>query len=149
MGWDMKNIGFFILLVCSLMFILSLNIISQTKNDGWEEGSKLNKLFSTQKVDTLTGVIIQSSEVSPIRGMAKGILLLLKTDKDTVSVLLCPTWFTDLLNIKFKPKDEAVVEGCNAVCSGNHVFIASKLTANGIILQVRDDKGNPIWDRMR
>jgi hypothetical protein len=126
----------------------SLAIYAQTKTDGWEEGSKYNKLFST-KTDTVTGTVIKVVHASPMQGMAEGIQLLVKAGKDTVTVHLCPKWLGEYLNLNIQPNDDVVIEGCKAVCKGTSVFIASKLTANGIILQLRDEKGSPIWDRLR
>jgi hypothetical protein len=128
--------------------LLSLNIFSQTKTDGWEEGSRYNKLFSN-KIDTLSGVVIKVSHSTPMQGMAEGIELEVQSGKDTVTVQLCPKWMAEYLSLNIQPKDEVVIEGCKAVCKGTHIFMASKLTANTIILQLRDDKGIPIWDRLR
>ena len=127
---------------------ISLNIFSQTKTDGWEIGSRYNKLFSN-KIDTVTGVVIKVAHAVPMQGMAEGILLEVQSGKDTISVQLCPKWMGTLLNINIQPNDNVVIEGCKAVCKGAHVFMASKLTANSIILQLRDEKGLPIWDRLR
>ena len=127
---------------------LSLNIFSQTRTDGWEEGSRYNKLFSN-KIDTVSGVIIKVSFASPMQGMAEGIQLRVQSGKDTVTVQLCPKWMGEYLHLNIKPMDNVVIEGCKAVCKGTHVFMASKLTANDLILQLRDEKGVPIWDRLR
>ena len=127
---------------------LSLTIYSQNKTDGWEEGSRYNKLFSN-KLDTVTGTVIKVIHASPMQGMAEGIELQVKCGKDTVTVHLCPKWLGEYLNLNIQPKDDVVIEGCKAQCKGCQVFIASKLTANGIILQLRDEKGSPIWDRLR
>ncbi len=129
--------------------VISLNLFSQTKNDGWEEGSKYNKLFKITKIDTVTGFILQVENIPPLQGMASGIILKVKSGKDTLLVHVCPKWMGDLLNINLQSKDEVIIEGGQAKCNGNMVFIATKLTANGIILQLRDENGIPIWDRLR
>jgi hypothetical protein len=128
--------------------LLSLNIFPQAKTDGWEGGSRYNKLFSN-KIDTLTGFVIQIDHSTPMQGMSEGIQLRVQSGKDTVIVQLCPKWMGDYLNLNIKPKDEVIIEGCKAICKGFNVFMASKLTSNDIILQLRDEKGLPIWDRLR
>lgn len=135
--------------VCLFVSFISLNLFSQTKTDGWEEGSKYNKLFKITKIDTVTGFILQVENISPLQGMTQGIILKVKSGKDTLLVHVCPKWMGDLLNINLQSKDEVIIEGGQAKCNGNTVFIATKLTANGIILQLRDEKGTPIWDRLR
>jgi hypothetical protein len=136
------KIGFF------FAVFLSLNIFPQAKTDGWEEGSRYNKLYSN-KIDTLSGVVLKVIKATPMQGMAEGIQLQIQSGKDTVVVHLCPKWMGDYLNLNIQPKDEVVIEGCKAVCKGSHIFMASKLTANSIILQLRDEKGLPIWDKLR
>lgn len=133
--------------------ILSLTIYAQNKSDGWEEGSRYNRLFSIKKIDTVSGIIINISQAAPMQGMAEGIQLLVlckkDTVKDTIIVHLCPKWLSKYLNLDLPLKEVVSIEGCKAVCKGKPVFIASKLTSNGIILQLRDDNGIPIWDRLR
>ncbi|MCL5029666.1 MAG: hypothetical protein M1480_11705 [Bacteroidetes bacterium] len=135
--------------LCLFVSLISLNLFSQTKTDGWEEGSKYNKLFKITKIDTVTGYILQVENIPPMQGMTEGIILKVKSGKDTLIVHVCPKWMGDLLNIKLQPEDEVIIEGGNTKCNGNTVFMATKLTANGIILQLRDEKGTPIWDRLR
>ena len=135
--------------LCLCVSFISLNMFSQTKTDGWEEGSKYNKLFKITKIDTVTGFILQVENIPPMQGMAQGIILKVKSGNDTLLVHVCPKWMSDLLNINLQSKDEVIIEGGKAKCNGNTVFIATKLSANGIILQLRDDNGNPIWDRLR
>jgi hypothetical protein len=127
---------------------LSLNIFPQTKTDGWEGSSRYNKLFSN-KIDTVLGVVINVSLVSPMQGMSQGIQIQVLSGKDTVTVQLCPKWMGAYLKLNLQPKQQVIIEGCKAECKGVHVFMASKLTADTIILQLRDDKGSPIWDKMR
>ncbi len=128
---------------------ISFNLFSQTKSDGWEEGSKYDKFFKPVKIDTVIGSIIEVRDISPMKGMAEGVILQVKSGKDTVIVHVCPKWMADMLNINLKPKDDVEIEGCKATCNNEVVFMATKLTANGIILQLRDEKGTPIWDRLR
>ncbi len=127
---------------------LSMNIFPQTKTDGWEESGRYNKLFSN-KIDTVSGIVLNVLLASPMPGMAQGVQLQVLSGKDTVTVHLCPKWVGVYLNLNIQPKQQVVIEGCRAVCKGAHVFMASKLTADTIILQLRDDKGSPIWDKLR
>jgi hypothetical protein len=139
----------FNLKICLLFAaFLSINISAQTKTDGWEEGSRYNKLFSN-KTETVSGNVIKVSFVVPMAGMAEGIQLQVQSGLDTVIVQLCPKWMGEYLHLNIQPKDSVEIEGCKAVCKGTHIFMASKFVANGIILQLRDEKGSPIWDKLR
>ena len=140
-----------------ILFLLLLFVSSQTfpqnKTDGWEEGSRYNKYFNASKIDTVSGKILKIEDKAPMPGMASGIELLVlsvrDTVKDTLTVQICPKWMATNLNINLKVNDEVEIEGCKAVCNGAKVFMASRLVAPGIILQLRDEKGSPIWDRLR
>ena len=70
---------------------LSMNIFPQTKTDGWEESGRYNKLFSN-KIDTVSGIVLNVLSASPMPGMAQGIQLQVLSGKDTVTVHLCPKW---------------------------------------------------------
>jgi hypothetical protein len=142
------NIFNFLRMIVFFAAFLTLNNYSQTKTDGWEEGSRYNRLYSN-KTDTLTGIVLTVTHISPMPGMAEGVQLKVLSGTDTVTVQLCPKWMSTYLNLDIQPKQEVVIEGCKAICHGNHVFMASKLTANSLILQLRDEKGVPIWDRLR
>ena len=133
----------------SFLLLISVDLYSQTKTDGWEEGSRYNKYFKPAKMDTVTGKILRIENKAPMPGMAAGIELLVLSGKDTVTVQICPKWMAENLNINLKINDEVEIEGCKAVCNGATVFMASRLVAPGIILQLRDEKGSPIWDRLR
>ncbi len=131
------------------LLLFSTRLFSQTKTDGWEEGSRYNKHFTTSRVDTVTGKVLKVEEISPMPGMASGMELLVLSGKDSVLVQVCPKWMADNLHLSIKVNDDVEVEGCKAVCNGKKVFMASRLTAPGIILNLRDEKGSPIWDRLR
>ncbi len=142
------NIVKFVLFFSAILFF-SVELYSQNKTDGWEEGSKYNKHFNTAKVDTIAGKILKVEKKAPMPGMAMGIELIILRKKDTVTVQICPNWMAENLQINLKVNDEVEIEGCKALCNGKEVFMASRLVAPGIILQLRDEKGSPIWDRLR
>jgi len=136
--------------ICILFsVILSLNGLSQSKTDGWEEGSRYNRLFSYNNLDTLSGIIIRIAVTAPMQGMSEGIQVQVKTVTDTITVHLCPKWMSNIINLDLHPNDAVIIEGCKAVCKGAHIFMASKITYNNITYELRDEKGAPIWDKLR
>ncbi|MHB1687195.1 MAG: hypothetical protein ACYCVH_07465 [Ignavibacteriaceae bacterium] len=138
-----------VVVVCLLILMCSPVLLSQKRNDGWENGSKFNALFNAKNIDTLFGEIISVDSVLPMKGMTYGIQLVIKTGKETVTAILCPTWFTQCLNICLKPKDEIEVDGSRVIYEGKPIIIATRIICNGIILQMRNSQGHPIWDNMR
>jgi hypothetical protein len=135
--------------VCLLVIICSTTGISQKENDGWEDGSKFNSLFNTKTIDTVFGEIVSLDSVKPTKGMSYGIQLIVKTKKDTVTAVLCPTWFTKCLNICLKANDKIEIEGSRVTLNNKPIMIAARIICNGIILKMRNDKGHPIWDYLR
>ena len=136
-------------ILCSALLLFTDNLFSQNKTDGWEEGSQYNKYFRFGKVDTVTGKILKIEKKSPLPGMAEGVELHVLSGKDTAIVQLCPCWMAENLQLNLKVNDEVEVEGCKAMCNEVNILMATKLVAPGIILQLRDEKGSPIWDRLR
>ena len=135
--------------VCLLVIICSAIGIAQKENDGWEDGSKFNSLFNTKTIDTVFGEIVSLDSVKPTKGMSYGIQLIVKTKKDTVTAVLCPTWFTKCLNICLKANDKIEIEGSRVTFNNKPIMIAARIICNGIILKMRNDKGHPIWDYLR
>ena len=123
--------------------------LTQSKNDGWESGSEFNNLFNTKTIDTLSGEIVSIDSVQPGKGMCFGIQVVVKTKTETATVILCPTWFTQCLNICLKANDKIEIEGSRVVYNGKPIIIAQKIISNRIILQMRNSKGVPIWDYLR
>ncbi len=135
-------IGMLILMSAPYMF-------SQNAHDGWEEGSKFDNLFDINNIDTLQGEVVSVDSLVPMKGMSYGIKLIIKTSKETISAFIGPTWFTQCLHILIKPKDEVELTGSRVKFNGDSIIIASRIVSNRIILQLRNDKGQPIWDNMR
>ncbi len=135
--------------VCLLVIICSATCIAQKENDGWEDGSKFNSLFNTKTIDTVFGEIVSLDSVKPSNGMSYGIQLIVKTKTDTLTAILCPTWFTKCLNICLKVNDKIEIEGSRVTFNNKPIMIAARIICNGIILKMRNDKGHPIWDYLR
>lgn len=132
-----------------LVIICSATCIAQKENDGWEDGSKFNSLFNTKTIDTVFGEIVSLDSVKPSNGMSYGIQLIVKTKTDTLTAILCPTWFTKCLNICLKVNDKIEIEGSRVTFNNKPIMIAARIICNGIILKMRNDKGHPIWDYLR
>lgn len=124
-------------------------LIPQSKHDGWEDGSKFNNLFNTSTVDTIFGEVSQVDNISPIKGMEPGIRVLVKIKKEIIPIFIAPIWFTKYLNITIRPNDQIEISGSHVQLDGKDIILASRVVSNGMILQLRNDKGHPIWDCMR
>jgi hypothetical protein len=66
---------------------------------------------------------------------------------ETVEVHACPLQFLSLLDFPVENGDEITVTGSRP--EGSPVLIARMIKKGAVELQVRDEKGVPIWDELR
>lgn len=139
------------LLVYFALFCLLFSplLLSQSISDGWEDGSKFNNLYNSSTVDTIIGEVSQVDNISPIKGMGPGIRVLVKTKNEIIPAFIAPIWLTKYLNLTIRPQDQIEITGSHVQLDGKIIILASRVVSNGIILQLRDNKGHPIWDCMR
>ncbi|MGE5300264.1 MAG: DNA-binding protein [Acidobacteriota bacterium] len=117
------------------------------KGDGWEAGSKFNRLYNPATVETDEGEVLSVEKMIPMKGMSHGVHFTLKSDKGTVSVHLGPSCHIEKKGIKIEPKERVTVSGSRISLDGKPVLIASEIGKGGKTWKLRDDKGMPLWRR--
>lgn len=78
---------------------------------GWGPGTPYNRLYDPKTVETISGEVTKVDRITPNKGMAAGIHMNVKTDKETVSVHLGPSWYLENQDVKIEPKDKVEVKG--------------------------------------
>jgi len=68
-----------------------------------------------------------------------------KTDKDTVSVHLGPSWYLENQDVKIDPKDKVEVKDSRITFGGKPAIIAAEVKKGDEVLKLRDDNGFPVW----
>jgi len=111
---------------------------------GWGMGMQYSKT-----VETLTGDVVSVDKITPMKGMSHGMHLMLKTDKETISVHLGPSWYIENQDIKIDPKDKVEVKGSRISFEGKPAIIAAEVKKGKEILKLRDEKGVPAWSGWR
>jgi hypothetical protein len=81
--------------------------------------------------------------------MGYGIHLLLKSDKETVSVHLGPAWFVENQDTKIEAKDKIEVRGSRVTFEGKPALIAAEVRKGDEVLKLRDEAGVPLWSGWR
>ncbi len=81
--------------------------------------------------------------------MSAGIHMNVKTDKETVSVHLGPSWYLENQDLKIEPKDKVEVKGSKITFEGKPAIIASEVRKGDEVLRLRDDAGFPVWSGWR
>ncbi|MBM4264603.1 MAG: DNA-binding protein [Deltaproteobacteria bacterium] len=116
---------------------------------GWGPGTPYSKMYDPKTVEAITGEITSIDQITPNKGMAAGIHMNVKTDKDSLSVHLGPSWYLENQDVKLEPKDKVEVKGSRITFGGKPVVIAAEVKKGDEVLKLRDDAGFPVWSGWR
>jgi hypothetical protein len=116
---------------------------------GWGPGTNYARLYNPQTVETVTGEVVSVDRFTPEKGMNYGIHLVVKTDKETISVHLGPSWYIENQDVKILPKDKIEVKGSRITYEGKPAIIAATVTMGDEVLGLRDAAGIPAWSGWR
>lgn len=111
------------------------------KGKGMMEG-RGGRMYNPQTVETISGEVVR---VDQMAGMAAGVHLLLKTDKETVTVVVGPAAYLDQQKMKIAAGDKVEVTGSRVTRGQGPVIVAAELKKGGQVLKLRDDQGLPLW----
>jgi hypothetical protein len=116
---------------------------------GWSADSQYGKMFDPKTVETLTGEIVKIEKISPVKGMSTGLHVMLKTDKETISVHLGPEWYFENQDVNLSINDKVEIKGSRITFQGNPAIIAAELKKGEEVLKIRDENGYPAWSGWR
>ena len=112
---------------------------------GWGPGSQYNKMYDPKAVETISGAVTRVDRITPAEGMTGGVHMLVKTDKETVSVHLGPSWYIENQDVKIEPKDKVEIKGSRVTVQGQPAIIAAEVKKGDQVLKLRDETGIPVW----
>ncbi|HXG52421.1 MAG TPA: DNA-binding protein [candidate division Zixibacteria bacterium] len=116
---------------------------------GWGPGSSYNRLYDQKNVETVSGEVVAVERITPGKGMSAGVHLRVKTDKETISVHLGPSWYLENQDVRIEPKDQVEVKGSRITFGGKPAIIAAEVKKGDDVLRLRDDSGFPVWSGWR
>jgi hypothetical protein len=116
---------------------------------GWGPGGQYSRLYDPAKVETISGEIVSVDAITPAKGMSQGVHLTVKTDKETLSVHLGPSWFLENQDVKLAPKDKVEIKGSRITFAGKPALIAAEVKKGDETLILRDSTGIPAWSGWR
>ena len=116
---------------------------------GWGPGTPYNRMYDPKTVETVSGEIVSVSQITPNKGMGAGVHMTVKTDKETISVHLGPSWYLENQDVKIEPKDKVEVKGSKITFAGKPAIIAIEVKKGDEVLKLRDDAGFPVWSGWR
>lgn len=112
---------------------------------GWGMNDPYQRNYNTATVETISGVVESVEKVTPLKGMYSGIHLMVKTDKETISVDLGPEWYIERLDTKIEKGDKIEIKGSRVTLSGKPAIIAAEVKKGDSTLVLRDSAGIPVW----
>ena len=112
---------------------------------GWGMGSQYNRMYNPSTVENISGVVESVDKIMPMKGMYSGIHLMVKTDKETISVQLGPEWYIERLDTKIQKGDTIEVKGSRVTIAGKPAIIAAEVKKGDSTLVLRDSAGIPAW----
>lgn len=112
---------------------------------GWGPGSGYQKMFDQKTVEAMRGQVTSIDTFTPRRGMSGGVHLSLKTDKETISVHLGPSWCLENQDVKIEKGDKIMVTGSRVTFERAPALIATQVKKGSDLLKLRDQDGYPVW----
>lgn len=116
---------------------------------GWGPGSQYNRMYDPKSMETIRGEVVSVETFTPVSGMSGGVHMMVKTDKETVSVHLGPEWYLENQDIKLEPKDTVEIKGSRITFGGKPAIVAAEVKKDGDVLKLRDANGYPVWSGWR
>jgi hypothetical protein len=115
----------------------------------WGPGTQYGRLYNPQTLETISGEVANVDTITPIKGMSSGVHLMVKTDKETISVHLGPAWYIQRQDMKIVPGDKVEITGSRITFQGKPAIIAAEVKKGTEILKLRDENGFPVWSGWR
>lgn len=144
------------MLAAAAMFGLALTSFAQPRqgtvwrgSGGWGPGSQYDRMYDPKAVETISGEITTVDRITPMKGMSGGIHMSVKTDKETISVQLGPSWYLENQDVKLEAKDKVEIKGARTTFAGKPAIIAAEVKKGDEVLKLRDDNGYPAWSGWR
>lgn len=108
------------------------------------------RMWDQKTVETIKGEIVGTDKQTFGKGGKREVVrLTLKTDKETIPVILGPSRYVDKQEIKLAPQDLVEITGSRATIKGQTVILASEVRKDNKIMKLRDVNGKPVWAGQR
>lgn len=150
----MRKTGFLTAIVFLIALFLVTDSFAQREvrwrgSSGWGPRSKYGRMYNPETVETISGEVERVDKITPMKGMYYGIHLILKAEKEEISIHLGPGWFIENQDIRIESKDKIEVKGSRITFQGKPAIIAAEVKKGEDILKLRDEKGFPVWSGWR
>jgi hypothetical protein len=148
----MKKISLALVITALTMLFATISAFAQPRpgmmwrgGGGWGSGTPYNRMYDPKAVESISGEVTSVSRITPMKGMSAGIQMNVKTDKETISVQLGPSWYLENQDVKIEAKDKVDVKGFRTSFGGKPAIIAAEVRKGDEVLKLRDESGFPAW----
>jgi hypothetical protein len=112
---------------------------------GWGMGTPYQGMYNPANIETLAGEVVGLEQTIPMKRMNQGLALVVKTEKETVTVHLGPTWYLERLDTKIVKGDQVEIKGVRTAFYGKPAILAAEVKKGDNVLLLRDASGVPVW----
>jgi len=141
----------------AIMTVLGVGVLTATEamaqrgkgGGGWGQGTNYQKIYNPKTVETISGEVVSVDKITPMKGMNPGVHVVVKTDKEMISVHLGPEWYLENQDVEINPKDKIEVKGSRITFEGKPAIIAAEVKKGDEVLTLRDATGSPVWSGWR
>lgn len=116
---------------------------------GWGMTGPYGRLYDPKTVETISGEVVKVERITPMKGMSYGVVLMVKTEKETIPVHLGPAWYIENQDVKIEPKEKVEVTGSRITFQGKPAIIAAEIKKGDEVFKLRDENGFPVWSGWR
>ena len=150
----MKKMGILLAVISIFGLLLATESFAQREmkwkgSGGWGMGTSYGKMYNSQTVETISGEVVSVEKITSMKGMSYGIHLMVKTDKETISVHLGPGWYIERQDVKIESKDKVEVKGSRVTMMDKPAIIAAEVKKGDEVMKLRDESGFPVWSGWR
>jgi hypothetical protein len=112
---------------------------------GWGGKPGAGRLSNPQNLETLSGLVVGVEHQTVGKKKTSLVRLTLKTDAETIPVILGPAYYVDQQNLALAANDAVTIKGFRASRRGQTAIMAVEVTKGGNTIRLRDDQGKPLW----
>lgn len=128
--------------------LLTIGGIAYSISKGVMRFKKYHRRFDTETIEEIEGRIVEITTDRRKFEDTRGVILVLDTEnKGIIPVHLGPDWFLHHQREHFNPGDMVVVKGSLINRDGEEFMIATSVSRGKDVLVLRNDRGEPYWDR--
>ena len=150
----MKKIGQMVIILGIICLVFAAPSGAQPEKPGPGKGMYGGKgpqgpsarMFDPKAVETMSGEVVAVESWAPSRAEAPQMAhLTLKTDKETVRVMLGPSTYLDQQPVKIAKGDRVEVKGFRQTRPRGTMITAQEVKKGDQVLKLRDAQGTPLY----